>query len=191
VAAAAGLPGVLATAAAVESFAERLFSVWALGPLEDFSAAEAVTQPALDAGGVRWDEPAVALLVRESGGYPFFLQHFAATTWDVAGGSPIRLHDVELGLEVSQRRLLDSLVSARLDRLSDRERRYVRALADLGPGDHGSGQVAAAMGLAASQVGSARERLIRAGVLYSPARGRIAFSVPLFDRYVRRAADEA
>ncbi len=65
----------------------------------------------------------------------------------------------------------------------------MRALADLGPRDHGSGEVAAAMGLAVSQVGSARERLIRAGVLYSPARGRIAFTVPFFDRYVHSALD--
>ena len=80
-------------------------------------------------------------------------------------------------------------MSARLERLSERERRYVRALADLGPGEQPSGAVARALGVDTSQVGSARQRLISAGILYSPAYGRVAFTLPMFDRYVREFLD--
>lgn len=181
---AAGLPGVLARAASIESFAERMFSVWRLGPLAFEDAAKAVERPALDAGGVVWDEAALALLVEASAGYPFYLQHFAASVWDVARGSPVTPADVTQGIQRAREMLADSVVGARLQRLSSRERDYVRALASLGPGPHSSGGVAEAMGLKTSEVGSARQRLIRAGLVYAPAYGQVAFTLPLFEDFV-------
>ena len=189
VAVAAGLPGVHAQAASVESFAERMFVVWQLGPLDDRAARRAVVEPAHDAGGVEWEPAAVRRVLDASAGYPFYLQHFAAAAWDAAVDTPIREHDVRVGVERGERELADSLVSARLERLSERERRYVRALADLGPGEQPSGAVARALGVDTSQVGSARQRLISAGILYSPAYGRVAFTLPMFDRYVREFLD--
>lgn len=132
---AAGLPGVHAQAASVESFAERMFVVWQLGPLDDRAARRAVVEPAHDAGGVEWEPAAVRRVQGDaSAGYPFYLQHFAAAAWDAAVDTPIREHDVRVGVERGERELADSLVSARLERLSERERRYVRALRRSGAG---------------------------------------------------------
>jgi hypothetical protein len=191
VAVAAGLPGVLAEAARVESFAERLFAVWQLGPLDQGAARSAVVTPARDAGGVEWDDDAAQHLVQAAAGYPFYLQHFAAAVWNVALGSPITVDDVALGVERAEALLADSLVRARVERLSARERDYVMALAALGPGDHGSGDVAAVLGVDSPKLGSARQRLAAAGIVYSPARGRVAFTLPMFDRYVRDLTKEA
>ncbi|MBA2528357.1 MAG: ATP-binding protein [Euzebyales bacterium] len=186
----AGLPGVEAHAAAVESFAERMFALWRLGPLDDTAAARAVIEPALDAGGVEWEQAAVGRVISASGGYPFYLQHFAAAVWDTAVETPIRRRDADLGLQRAQRELADSIVRSRIVRLSARERRYVEALARLGPGSHGSGEVAAAIGVATSQVASARQRLIQAGVVYNPAYGEVAFTLPMFDLYVLRLLED-
>lgn len=182
---AAGLPGVLRRAAEVESFAERLFGVWDLGPLPSEAATAAVVDPARDAGGVEWEPEAVAWLVTAAGGYPFYLQHFAATTWDTATSTPITLRDTRLGVERAEARLADSLVRSRLERLSAKERAYVVALAGLGPGPHRSGEVAAAMGVGSSAVATTRSRLIAAGVVHAPRYGQVAFTVPMFDRHVR------
>lgn len=182
---AAGLPGTQAALAAVESFAERMFVVGRLGPLDDQDARRAVAEPAEELG-VHWGDAAISELVSEAGGYPFFLQHFAASTWDVATAVPIGPADVRLGIEQSERALDRSLVEARLGRLSRRERTYLDAMADLGPGPHRSGDVAAAMGTSSDRVGSARARLIEAGIVHSPGYGLVAFTVPLFDRLLRR-----
>ena len=185
----AGLPGTLAKLARVESFAERMFRVWTLGPLDPAAAARAVTQPAADAGGVRWDDDAVQRLVGEANGFPFFLQYFAAATWDVATHDPIRVADVRAGLGRAALFLRDEVVRARVVRLSGREREYVAALAALGPGLHGSGDVAEQMGLASNQAAAIRRRLIDAGLIYSPRYGVTGFTLPLFDQLLRANAD--
>lgn len=186
----AGLPGAQTSAAAVESFAERMFAVWPLGPLSRQAATAALVEPARDAGGVGWDPAAVGVVVSASAGYPFYLQHFGARVWDVAGNTPISTADARLGIERAEHELAASLVAAQLGRLSARERRYVQALAQLGAGTHSSGSVAAEMGVATSQLGSLRQRLIRAGIVYSPRYGQVAFTLPLFDRTVLQALDD-
>lgn len=183
----AGLPGTLVLAARTESFAERMFVTRTLGPLRRAAAETAITQPALDAGGVRWSSTALGLVVGEAAGYPYFLQHFASSTWNAASGAHITVADARRGLESSEAILRESLVRARLERASPRERAYVEALASLGPGAHATSAVAAQMGSTSSGVASARQRLIEAGVVHAPAYGQVAFTLPLFDRYVRSA----
>ena len=182
---AAGLPGTQATAAEAESFAERMFVTSRLGPLSEQAATAAVSRPADDIG-VTWTVDALRLVVEESAGFPFFLQHFAAATWNAATSAHISVDDAARGIEDSERALDRSLVESRLRRLSARERAYVEAMADLGPGPHGSRDVAARMGTTSDKIGSARRRLIDAGVLYSPSYGRVDFTVPLFDRLILR-----
>lgn len=186
---AAGLPGTLAGLARVESFAERMFRVWTLGPLERGAARRAITQPAADAGGVRWKDEAVGRLIDEANGFPFFLQHFAAATWDVATSDPVEVSDVAAGLERAAVFLRDEVVRARVARLSDRERDYVAALAALGPGLHSSGDIAAQMGLRSNQAAALRRRLLDAGLVYSPRYGMTGFTLPLFDELLRANAD--
>lgn len=186
---AAGLPGVLARAAAVESFAERMFVPWVLDPLDAEAAELAVREPALHAGGVEWSDGGLRAVLRAANGYPFYLQHYAAATWDAARGSPISMADARLGVVKGNARVRDGVVAARFQRLSRRERDYVIALARLGPGAHTSGAVAARLETTSAHVGSARRRLVDAGVVHSPGYGQIAFTLPLFERFVLELAE--
>lgn len=183
---AAGLPGTVSTAARVESFAERMFTVWPLGPLDHVAATRAVTEPAADLDVV-WTEEAVEHVVTEAAGYPYFLQHFGSSTWDTTSGMPIAIADAVRGVGLSEVALSRSLVAARLDRISQRELAYVHALAGLGAGPHRSGDVAAEMETTSDKLGSARQRLIAAGLIYSPGFGQVDFTVPLFHRLLERS----
>lgn len=79
-----------------------------------------------------------------------------------------------------------SFFRARFDRLTPSERRYLRAMAELGDGPHRSGQIAEALARPVRAVAPVRARLIAKGVIYSPAHGDTAFTVPLFDTYLKR-----
>lgn len=186
VAVAAGLPGAMARAAAVESFAERMFAVTVLGPLSDADSRAALTEPAEAAGGVTWSARALNRVLAAARGYPFYLQHFASAIWDSATAVPISGADADLGIERAEVDLADSLVRARMTNLAPRERRYVLALAGLGPGVHSSRAVATAMGETTNAVASARQRLIVAGLVHAPRRGEVAFTLPMFERLVLR-----
>lgn len=155
-----------------------------IGPLSGGDARAALTEPAQAAGGVAWSIGALDRVVAAARGYPYFLQHFASAIWDVATVLPISEADAELGIDRAQADLADSLVRARLTNLAPRERRYVVALATLGPGVHASGAVAEAMGTTTTAVTSARQRLIAAGVVHTPRRGEVAFTLPMFERLV-------
>ena len=74
----------------------------------------------------------------------------------------------------------------RFDRLTPKEREYLRAMAELGSGPHRSGDIAAELGVKVQSVAPRRSALIAKGMIYSPAHGDTAFTVPLFDDFMRR-----
>lgn len=75
----------------------------------------------------------------------------------------------------------------RLDRLTPREQEHLRAMADLGPGSHRSGDIAGQLGVRVESVAPRRSGLIQKGMIYSPAHGDTACTVPLFDEFLERA----
>jgi Mn-dependent DtxR family transcriptional regulator len=75
----------------------------------------------------------------------------------------------------------------RFDRLTPAERKYLRAMAELGPGPHRSGDIAAQLGVKVESVAPRRSALVAKGMVYSPAHGDTAFTVPLFDEFLLRA----
>lgn len=181
----AGLPNLVGYVAKAATYAERMFSVAALGPLSPDEVATAVTEPAAELG-VEWARPATEAIVDRSDGFPFFVQTWAYHTWNAATDAPISRADVERAAGTVDRSLDASFFAARIARIPASEVAYVRALAGLGPGPHRSGEVAAAMGLTTSQVGALRDRLIGEGLLYPPRYGWVEFAIPHFDRYVSR-----
>lgn len=185
----AGLPNLVGEVARAATYAERMFAVADLGPLSPAEVAEAVRAPATELG-VEWTDAATTAVVDRSDGFPFFVQTWAYHVWNVARDEPISAADVDRAEPNATQALDASFFAARIARIPPSEVAYVQHLASLGPGPHRSGEVAEAMGLATTQVGGFRERLIAEGVIYAPRFGWVEFAIPHFDRFVRRNLPE-
>lgn len=182
----AGLPQLAAVSGEAKSYAERLFSFPDVGPLEEDAAREAIRAP-VDAAGVPIDDDALGMIVERTERYPYFLQEWGAHTWNVADGPPIEVSDVEAASEAAVAALDASFFRVRFDRLTPREQDYLRAMAALGSGPHRSGDIASELGIPVTTAGPLRTGLIRKGMIWSPAHGETAFTVPLFHKYMLRA----
>jgi len=182
---AAGLPQLLGQMGRAKSYAERLFEFVAVGPLDRDAAREAIQLP-VEREGETIEEGALDAIVDQTQGYPYFLQEWGKHSWDVAAASPVTRADVELATRSALAELDASFFRVRFDRLTPAEKRYLRAMATLGPGPHRSGDVADALNVKVSSVAPTRNSLIAKGMLYSPAHGDTAFTVPLFDAFMRR-----
>lgn len=181
----AGLPQLVGQLGRAKSYAERMFEFTPVGPLPDPAARQAITAPA-QRFGVRFEEAALDEIVRQTQGYPYFLQEWGKHSWTCAAASPITLADVQQATRQALAELDASFFRVRLDRLSPSEKRYLRAMAELGPGPHRSGDIAHQLGREVQTVAPTRAKLIDKGMVYSPAHGDTDFTVPLFDAYLRR-----
>ena len=186
----AGLPNLVGVVAKAATYAERLFTVEALGPLSPDQVVAAVVEPADDMG-VGWAPEASSAIADLSDGYPFFVQVWAYHTWNAARDEPISPADVERAGPAARLALDTSFFAARIARVPESEVAYVRVLASLGPGPHRSGAVAAAGGRTSSELSAIRDRLIKEGLVYAPRYGWVEFALPRFDEYVRRALPPA
>ena len=182
----AGLPSLPALAGEAKSYAERLFAFRVIDSLDQTAASAALATPA-DEEGVQWQPAALAAVVDASEGYPYFLQEFGKQAWDFAAGpDTISASDIDATIPIAVSELDTGFFRVRIDRTTDAERAYLTAMASLGGGPHNSGEVAAAMDKTTGQVGPHRDTLIKRGLCYSPRYGVIAFTVPMFDQFVRR-----
>ncbi|MBS9376536.1 hypothetical protein [Rhodococcus sp. B50] len=173
----AGLPNLPAVLAENRSYAERQFLYSTVGPLDKDAAADALRIPVRHHGGDFTDD-ALDVLVTASGGYPYFLQEYGKAIWNLAPEAPFQVEDAELAVEVGRRHLDEGFFPSRWTRATDRERRYLRALAATGEDAPRSGKVAELMGTTASGVSDVRETAIKKGLIWAPEHGRIAFTVP-------------
>lgn len=181
----AGLPQLVGLAGRAKSYAERLFRYPSIGALSHDDAKEALRDPAARQG-VAFTPAALDELVRVTHGYPYFLQEWGYQAWNLASASPIDLDIVREATKAAIRKLDESFFRVRFDRLTPREKDYLRALADLGPGPHRSGDVADRLNVRIQSIAPLRSGLIRKGMIYSPAHGDTAFTVPLFDEFMLR-----
>jgi hypothetical protein len=184
----AGLPQLPGLAGDAKSYAERLFKFPMIGELPDAAAREAVIEPAR-AEGVEYEPEAVDAIVRYTEGYPYFLQEYGRAAWNIAEGGTITRADVQAAGDVVDAELDESFFRARVQRCSPEERRYMRAMAELGPEALKAGDVAQVLGKASEQVAPVRARLINKGLLYTPRHGYAKFTVPQFDRFIARYMD--
>ena len=178
---AAGLPILPGLMGESKSYAERLFSFPDIGPLPEPDAIKALQDPVREAGEA-FDPAALAEIFRLTRGYPYFLQEWGYQAWNHAAASPISLAVVEETSDLVSRRLDENFFRVRFDRLTPREKKYLRAMAELGPGPHRTGDVADKLGVKINTLGPVRANLIKKGMVYSPSHGDMAFTVPLFDR---------
>lgn len=182
---AAGLPQLVGLAGRSKSYAERLFRYPIVGPLAEADAIEALRDP-VTKEGVAFSEAALKDIVRQTEGYPYFLQEWGYQVWNLAEKSPIDKATVARATTSTIKKLDESFFRVRFDRLTPREKEYLRALADLGPGSHRSGDIATRLGVKVETIAPLRSGLIRKGMVYSPAHGDTAFTAPLFDDFMRR-----
>ncbi len=181
----AGLPQLRGRMGLAKSYAERLFDFPEIGALAEPAAKIAIRKPAQDQG-VEIKEEALRRIVKETQGYPYFLQEWGKHTWDAAGASPITLRDVGLASKAAVAALDESFFRVRFERLTPVEKKYLRAMAELGPGPHRSGDVAERLDRKVTSLGPTRNQLIAKGMIWSPSHGDTAFTVPLFDEFMRR-----
>lgn len=182
---AAGLPPLPGQMGEAKSYAERLFEFAEIGPLSREDAIRAVRLPAQQEGADFGDD-ALELLLTETQGYPYFLQEWGKHSWEVADQPPIDRDDVALASTLAITALDASFFRVRFDRLTPAEQRYLRAMAELGAGPHRSGDIAQQLGKEVQTVAPIRSRLISKGMIYSPKHGDTAFTVPLFDGFMKR-----
>lgn len=185
----AGLPQLPGLAGSAKSYAERLFDFPQIGPLAAEDARAALELPA-QAQGLAFTEQALVELLDLTQGYPYFLQEWGYHVWNVAPRSPITHDDVRLASPDVQRQLDENFFLVRMDRLTPAEKRYLAAMARLGPGPHRSGDIAAQLDVKVESVAPRRSALIQKGMVFSPAHGDTAFTVPLFDEFLRRTYGE-
>ncbi len=182
----AGLPSLPGLAGEARSYAERLFRYVVVGSLSDDDARTALVAP-VEAEGASWEPAAVDVVIAEAEGYPYFLQELGKQSWDVSPGPTITVGDVGVAVQLAREELDGGFFRARIDKTTDAEREYLRAMAGLpGPDPRRSGEVSAALGRRTTQTAPVRDSLIKRGLVYAPRHGAIAFTVPMFDRFVRR-----
>lgn len=181
----AGLPQLRGQMGRAKSYAERLFDFPQIGPLPTTEARLAIRKPLTDES-VAIEEDALTRIVERTEGYPYFLQEWGKHSWNTSARSPITLNDVERASNSAIAALDESFFRVRFDRLTPLEKRYLRAMAELGPGPHRSGDVAEQLGRKVTALGPTRNQLISKGMVWSPNHGDTAFTAPLFDEFMRR-----
>lgn len=182
----AGLPQLRGRMGNAKSYAERLFDFPDIGPLPPDAARRAIEKP-LEDEGVSITAEALERILNQTRCYAYFLQQWGSHTWRAAASSPIVLNDVITASLTAVAALDESFFRVRFDRLTPKEKKYLRAMAELGPGPHRSGDIAACYGAEVSSLGPTRSSLIGKGMIWSPNHGDTAFTVPMFDEFMRRS----
>jgi hypothetical protein len=182
---AAGLPQLPELAGEAKSYAERLFRFPTVASLEPIEARKALIEPAREQE-VTYEDDAVDEILTYTEGYPYFIQEYGSVVWNLADATPITINDVGLAREGVEAKLDEGFFRVRADRTTDSELAYLRAMAELGPSPQLAGDVAEVLGRKSTSLGPTRARLIDKGLLWTPSHGYAAFTVPQFDRYMKR-----
>jgi hypothetical protein len=182
----AGLPILPGLAGESKSYAERLFNFPDIGPLSEPDAYKALREP-VNAANVEIETSALQEIFRLTQGYPYFIQEWGYQAWNRASESPITLQVVQEATQSVIKRLDENFFRVRFDRLTPREKQYLRGMAHLGPGAQRTSDISDTLGAKITTLGPVRANLIKKGMIYSPAHGDMAFTVPLFDEFMRRA----
>lgn len=185
----AGLPILTRLAGESKSYAERLFEFPEIGPLNAKDATRALNEP-VKKENAKFEKNAIEEIIELTKGYPYFIQEWGYQSWNTSEDAVITLADVKKATPHVIERLDKNFFRVRFDRLTPTEKRFLRAMAELGPHAHRSGDIAELLKVKINSLGPLRANLINKGMIYSPAYGEMAFSVPLFDLYIRRVMPE-
>lgn len=182
----AGLPQLRGRMGNAKSYAERLFDFPTIGPLPPEAAGLAIEKPLRDED-VRITPEALLQILQITQGYAYFLQQWGSHTWRAAKASPIDVDAVTAASVTALAAMDESFLRVRFDRLTPKEKKYLRAMAELGEGPHRSGDIAACYAANVSSLAPTRSSLIAKGMVWSPNHGDTAFTVPMFDAFMKRS----
>jgi len=185
----AGLPILPGLAGESKSYAERLFSFPDIGPLSANDSISAIKEP-IESAGETIEEAALQAIFHLTKGYPYFLQEWGYQAWNQAEQSPITAAVVKNTISLVEQRRDENFFRVRFNRLTPREKTYLRAMSELGAGPYRTAEIAETLGVKMNTLGPVRANLIKKGMIYSPAHGDMAFTVPLFDEFMKRAIPE-
>jgi GTPase SAR1 family protein len=186
----AGLPILPELAGDSKSYAERLFDFPSIGELSEEDAVRALQEPTQSVGLI-FENLALKEIFSLTKGYPYFLQEWGYQIWNLAVEKTISLQTVHEATALAIQRLDSSFFRVRFDRLTPGEKKFLRVMAQLGPGPHRTADVAETLGIKIASLGPRRAKLIKKGMIYSPSHGDMAFTVPLFDQFMIRAMPES
>ena len=181
----AGLPQIAELAGDAKSYSERLFKFPMLGPLSREDADEALVGPAR-AEGAEFDVEALERAFEFTGGYPYFIQELGYAVWPIAENDTVHVGDIDVAMRVVEDKLDSSFFKVRMDRTTELESAYLRAMAQLGPEPQQASEVAKLLGRTSEQCGPTRSNLVAKGLLYTPSHGLASFTVPHFDQFMLR-----
>lgn len=181
----AGLPQLVGLTGRSKSYAERLFDFPNIGPLSMEDLTKAIRIP-VDEQDIDITNDALKEIMKQTQGYPYFLQEWGYQAWNLAQKSPIEHEDVNQATKASIARLDENFFRVRFDRLTPREKEYLYALAVLGVGAQRSGAIAEELKVSPQSIAPIRNSLIKKGMIYSPAHGDTDFTVPLFGDFMKR-----
>jgi hypothetical protein len=181
----AGLPTLPGLAGDSKTYAERLFSFPMVGALSAKDSEKALNDPA-KAAGVNFSEEALQEIYRLTQGYPYFLQEWAYHSWNRSEEKTISLQVVQDATSTVIESLDHNFFKVRFDRLTPTEKNFLRAIAEPGSSSKRTGEIALALNIKPNTLSPIRSSLIKKGMIYSPAYGDIAFTVPLFDEFIIR-----
>lgn len=181
----AGLPQLVGNAGKAKSYAERLFDYPVIGALSSVAATEAIQRPAISKN-ISFSDEAISEILEQTHGYPYFLQEWASHCWAVCEKSPVSVDDAQLATQLAMTQLDSGFFRVRFDRCTPMEKTYLRAMAEIDQRAPRSGDIATLMKKEVNQVSPLRQSLIAKGMIYSPAHGDTAFTVPLFADYMKR-----
>lgn len=181
----AGLPQLVGNVGRAKSYAERLFDFPEIGPLPPEAATEALQRP-VGQHQVSFEAEAIDEILKQTKGYPYFLQEWGSMCWGVAKTQIITAEDALVATELAILQLDSSFFRVRFDRCTPMEKNYLRAMAGINSQTPRSGDIALAMNKEVHQIAPLRQSLISKGMIYSPAHGDTAFTVPLFSDYMKR-----
>jgi len=182
----AGLPQIAELAGDAKSYAERLFKFPAINNLAPADTGDALSRPAHKEGAA-YTDGALREAIGVTGGYPYFVQELGYAVWTIADGPQITADDIRTAVPSYEAKLDASFFRVRLDRATELQRAYLRAMAQLGDEPQKASDVGAVMGRRSTNLGPTRAELINMGLLYTPEHGYAAFTVPHFDRFLLRA----
>ncbi len=186
----AGLPSLLKRLSEAKSYSERLFNFQLISNLNEEDAKEALRKPAQEEN-VEWELEALNHVVKESGGYPYFLQQFGSSTWEYSAGPKISLKDAEIGTATGWASLDSGFFRVRWDRATPSEKNYLKAMADDGGSNSSVRDIASRLSREApGGLSLTRSNLIDKGLIYAPEHGMVAYTVPGMADFITRQPAE-
>lgn len=181
----AGLPSLPGFAGEAKSYAERLFLFLNVGPLSQVDTEKGLQNP-VNKLGVSFSQEALNMIFTKTLGYPYFVQEWGSLSWDIATSTPISSEVIGSVNTIITPKLDESFFRVRFDRLTNKEKLYLRAMAELGSEPQRTGDIAGILGAKLQSLTLTRSNLIKKGMIYAPDHGMQAFTVPLFDEFIKR-----